>query len=151
VKHPVLIGRHQECDVQIPSRKISRRHCCLAQVNNHLVVRDLGSTNGIRINGVKTIEGNLEAGDELMIGNMRYQFKYGAAPGQDGQDHHAVRAVKPMHAKRSDNEESRDDPMPLPDMTLDKPAPQGKPAVPRQLPLEVPDQIELVPLDPPPS
>ena len=69
----VLIGRHQECDVQIPSRKISRRHCCLAQVNDHLVVRDLCSTNGVRINGVRVLEGNLNAGDELTIGNFRFQ------------------------------------------------------------------------------
>src|SRR5687768_8812719 len=26
----LLLGRHQECDVQIPSRKISRKHCCIA-------------------------------------------------------------------------------------------------------------------------
>ena len=67
----VLIGRHQECDIQIPSRKISRRHCCVAQVNNHLAVRDLGSTNGVRVNGVKVVEGSLQPGDELMIGNMQ--------------------------------------------------------------------------------
>lgn len=74
----VLIGRHQECDIQIPSRKISRRHCCLAQVNKHLVVRDLGSTNGIRINGVKVEEGNLHEGDELTVGNFRYKVQFHA-------------------------------------------------------------------------
>src|SRR5215218_6157642 len=73
-KQILLVGRHQECDIQIPSRKISRRHCCLAQVGDHLVVRDLGSTNGVRINGVKVVEGNLQLGDELMIGNVRYQL-----------------------------------------------------------------------------
>ncbi len=26
----LLFGRHPECDIQIDSRKISRRHCCLA-------------------------------------------------------------------------------------------------------------------------
>ena len=77
----VLIGRHQECDIQIPSRKISRRHCCLAQVGDHLVVRDLGSTNGVRINGIKVVEGNLQTGDELMIGNVSYQLKWGDEPG----------------------------------------------------------------------
>src|SRR6266852_9915717 len=41
----LLLGRHPECDVQIDSRKISRRHCCIAQVSDYLVVRDLGSTN----------------------------------------------------------------------------------------------------------
>src|SRR5579872_1907583 len=44
----LLLGRHPECDIQIDSRKISRRHCCIAQVDDFLVVRDLGSTNGVR-------------------------------------------------------------------------------------------------------
>jgi pSer/pThr/pTyr-binding forkhead associated (FHA) protein len=43
-KPVLLLGRHPECDIQIDSRKISRRHCCIAQVEDHLVVRDLGST-----------------------------------------------------------------------------------------------------------
>src|SRR5450432_2700633 len=76
-KSIVLIGRHQECDIQIPSRKISRRHCCIALITDHLVIRDLGSTNGIRINGIKVVEGNLQADDELTIGNMRYQVSWG--------------------------------------------------------------------------
>jgi hypothetical protein len=74
----VLIGRHQECDYQIPSRKISRRHCCIALVADHLVVRDLGSTNGIRINGIKVVEGNLQPNDELTIGNLKYHLKWAA-------------------------------------------------------------------------
>jgi pSer/pThr/pTyr-binding forkhead associated (FHA) protein len=56
----LLLGRHQECDIQLSSRKISRRHCCIAQVNDHLIIRDLCSTNGIRINGVRVLEGNLK-------------------------------------------------------------------------------------------
>src|SRR5262245_28468106 len=77
----MLIGRHQECDIQIPSRKISRRQCCIAQVDDYLVVRDLSSTNGIRINGMRVNEGQLKAGDELTIGNYRYevQWEVGAA------------------------------------------------------------------------
>jgi hypothetical protein len=73
----MLIGRHQECDIQIPSRKISRKHCCIAQVEDHFVVRDLCSTNGIRINGNRVNEGALKAGDELTIGSFRYQVSFG--------------------------------------------------------------------------
>ena len=69
----LLFGRHAECDVQLNSKKVSRRHCCLAQVNDYLVVRDLGSTNGVKINGQKVAEGRLRPGDELEIGNFRYQ------------------------------------------------------------------------------
>ncbi|MBX9679471.1 MAG: FHA domain-containing protein [Gemmataceae bacterium] len=71
----LLLGRHQECDVQIPSRKISRRHCCIAQVDQHLVIRDLFSTNGIRINGTKLSEGILRDGDEVTIGNFDYRVE----------------------------------------------------------------------------
>lgn len=74
----MLFGRTDECDIQIHSRKISRRHCCIAQVSDYLVVKDLGSTNGIRINGVKVLEGKLKAGDELTIGNHRYQVRWEA-------------------------------------------------------------------------
>src|SRR5437660_8677575 len=76
----LLLGRHPECDVQIDSRKISRRHCCIAQVNDYLVVRDLDSTNGIRINGVRVVEGKLRNGDEVTIGNHRYQVTWDDAP-----------------------------------------------------------------------
>ena len=69
----LLFGRHQECDVQLNSKKVSRRHCCIVQVGEDLVVRDLGSTNGVRINGERVVEGVLVPGDELLIGNFRYQ------------------------------------------------------------------------------
>jgi len=72
-KPVLLFGRHAECDVQLNSKKVSRRHCCLAQVNDYLVIRDLSSTNGVKINGQRVTEGRLRPGDELEIGNFRYQ------------------------------------------------------------------------------
>jgi len=75
----LLIGRHPEADIQIGSRKISRLHCCIAQVSNYLVIRDLGSTNGIRINGERKNEGRLDAGDELTIGNHQYVVQWDGA------------------------------------------------------------------------
>jgi pSer/pThr/pTyr-binding forkhead associated (FHA) protein len=74
VDKPILLfGRHEECDVQLNSKKVSRRHCVVAQVNNYLVIRDLGSTNGVRINGKRVAEGKLQTGDELQVGNFKYQ------------------------------------------------------------------------------
>jgi pSer/pThr/pTyr-binding forkhead associated (FHA) protein len=75
----ILMGRHEECDVQLNSKKVSRRHCCVAQVNDYLIVRDLGSTNGVRINGQRVLEGRLKAGDELTVGNFRYQIFFDRA------------------------------------------------------------------------
>lgn len=116
----VLVGRHQECDIQIPSRKISRRHCCIAQVDDHLVVRDLCSTNGIRINGVRVHEGLLRPGDELTIGNFRYQVNWGTNPGAPMIPPPAVAVpVKPREyaalvaAQERDGLESCEEPIPL--------------------------------------
>src|SRR5262245_49053000 len=75
----VLIRRHSDFDVQVESRKVSRRHCCVAQVDDHLVVRDLESTNGIRVNGTPVVEGRLDNGDELTIGNVRYKVTWDQA------------------------------------------------------------------------
>src|SRR4051794_15580570 len=114
----LLLGRHPECDIQIESRKISRRHCCIAHVNDYLVIRDLGSTNGIRINGVRILEGRLSEGDELTIGNHRYQLRWDVVPAQ--QPPLPPRAKETFRASLSgDNAEdaileSSDQPIPLP-------------------------------------
>jgi predicted component of type VI protein secretion system len=76
----LLIGRHPECDIQIDSRKVSRRHCCIAQVSDYLVVRDLASTNGIRVNGLRVHEAQLHEGDEVTIGSFRYRITWEAVP-----------------------------------------------------------------------
>lgn len=72
----VLIGRHPDCDAVLQtSVKVSRRHCCVAQVNDHFKIRDLGSMNGIRLNGERVREGDLHFDDEVAIGDVRFVFK----------------------------------------------------------------------------
>ena len=44
-----------------------RQHCCMSQDKGEVTVRDLGSTNGIRINGQRVERGRLRPGDELSI------------------------------------------------------------------------------------
>jgi predicted component of type VI protein secretion system len=75
-KAVVLFGRQPDCDVVLKtSRKVSRRHCCVAQINGEVVIRDLGSMNGVRINGeLIRKEGRLRVGDELHIGDVGYRM-----------------------------------------------------------------------------
>src|SRR5262249_37691479 len=85
----VVVGRHPQCDARLDSLRISRHHCCMTQDQNEVVVRDLGSTNGIRINGQRVEVGRLRPGDELSIAHIRYRLDTGqrvrekpwAAPG----------------------------------------------------------------------
>ena len=75
----ILFGRHAGCDVIITcSRKVSRRHCCLAQINNRLVVRDLGSMNGVRVGGVRvTRDAKLKRGETLVVGDVPFELVEG--------------------------------------------------------------------------
>jgi len=71
----VVVGRHPQCDARLDSIRVSRRHCCMTEDNGEVVVRDLGSTNGIRINGQRVESGRLRAGDELSIAHIRYRLE----------------------------------------------------------------------------
>jgi hypothetical protein len=75
----VVVGRHPACDTRLDSLRISRHHCCMTQENGEVVVRDLGSTNGIRINGQRVEIGRLRPGDELSIAHIRYRLENGQA------------------------------------------------------------------------
>ena len=71
----VVVGRHPNCDTQLNSLRVSRHHCCMTRKNDQVVVRDLGSTNGIRINGMRVETGSLRPGDELSIAHIRYRLE----------------------------------------------------------------------------
>jgi predicted component of type VI protein secretion system len=76
LQRPVLlIGRHPECDVRFDLPKISRRHCCVALAYDRVVIRDLGSRNGLRVNGRLVDEAQLQPGDELAIGPVLYRYE----------------------------------------------------------------------------
>lgn len=76
-KAVIFVGRHPECDVVLTSsRKISRRHCCICQVNEKLMLRDLGSMNGVRVNGTRIHkEVTLALYDEIVIGDIQFKLQ----------------------------------------------------------------------------
>src|SRR6516165_7632326 len=76
---PLLVGRHPHCDVRPRSIRVSRRRCCLTELDGVVIVRDLGSTNGTSINGRRVEAGRLRPGDELAIANLRYRLERGPA------------------------------------------------------------------------
>lgn len=73
----IFIGRHPDCDVVITrSRMISRKHCALVQIDNSLIIRDLGSTNGVKVNGERVEkEAHFTSGDTVTIGDIDYTVR----------------------------------------------------------------------------
>jgi transcriptional regulator of acetoin/glycerol metabolism len=67
---PLLIGRDDACAIRLHGKDVSRRHASLHRNEplHELVIRDLGSRNGIRVNGRPVTAARLSAGDVLRLG-----------------------------------------------------------------------------------
>lgn len=71
-----LIGRHPECEIQLDSTKLSRKHAAIERSGESFILEDLGSGNGSFING-KRVETPtaLSNGDRVRLGPIRFRFE----------------------------------------------------------------------------
>jgi hypothetical protein len=65
---PQVIGRDSSCDSTLIGHEVSRRHAELRKAGSLPFIRDLGSRNGIHVNGLKVNESLLELGFVVRIG-----------------------------------------------------------------------------------
>src|SRR5258708_40323673 len=72
----LTVGRRESCDICMPFPNISGLHCELSFRNGYWHIRDLNSTNGIKVNGARVGEKALNPGDEISIGKRRYTIQY---------------------------------------------------------------------------
>jgi len=72
---PVTLGRLPECDIVLNDPNVSRRHAEFRRTADGVVVTDLGSTNGTRVNGVPVREQQLVSGDEITVGSTTVVFE----------------------------------------------------------------------------
>jgi pSer/pThr/pTyr-binding forkhead associated (FHA) protein len=67
------LGRTARADFIVEAALVSRLHCRLsADASDQLVVEDIGSTNGTRVNGRKVNRAVLKNGDRLKVGRMEF-------------------------------------------------------------------------------
>jgi hypothetical protein len=76
----VVIGRAQDADVRIDDDCISRSHCEITSINGTLWVRDLGSTNGVFVNGFRETQSHLMPSDRLALGETGFRVEYELHP-----------------------------------------------------------------------
>lgn len=65
---PVTIGREEGNTIQLNDERVSRFHVKIQEDNQKLVLTDLDSTNGTKVNGESTSLRNLRVGDTIMVG-----------------------------------------------------------------------------------
>jgi pSer/pThr/pTyr-binding forkhead associated (FHA) protein len=71
-----IIGRHLENDIVLNDTNVSRRHAEFVCAAGEVVVRDMGSTNGTKVNGV-VVNGEqlLQHGDVINFGSAQVTFE----------------------------------------------------------------------------
>jgi DNA-binding NtrC family response regulator len=70
----LTIGSSRACDLVIREATVSKKHAELIVTGGRFMVRDLGSTNGTRLNGTDVREAFLKPGDVVELGRSRVRF-----------------------------------------------------------------------------
>lgn len=77
-KSITVVGRSATlCDLVIDHTSISKMHCLLVKTDGLVYMRDLGSTNGTRVNGQRVIRGALLPGDRLSFSSVTFKVHLG--------------------------------------------------------------------------
>ena len=93
LKQRLIIGRRPICDISLQYQNISSQHCELEMQNGYWHIQDLGSSNGIKVNGTRCESKFLFPGDEIWIAKHKYEIVYepaSDAPPPEEEDMFAV-------------------------------------------------------------
>ena len=98
----IVVGRDPTCDITHDHSLLSRRHAEFVSAGELVVVRDLGSRNGVFVNGTKTAEHTLSPGDIVQIGPLRAQYVLDTVPLSIAPDDHDAERTTVRRAVASD-------------------------------------------------
>ncbi|MCA8996047.1 MAG: FHA domain-containing protein [Planctomycetaceae bacterium] len=102
-----LVGRKRGlCDFIVENSSVSKLHCAIAKTDGLLFIRDLGSTNGTKVNGQRVTRGALLPGDELAFAGARYRVHLGPGESPVDGDERTEKLIAPL--KRSENASSNE-------------------------------------------
>jgi len=80
----IIVGRDPACDIsESTDPLLSRRHAAFNAGAREAIVSDLGSRNGILVNGVKMLESVLQSGDVVQIGHLQVRYIDEVGPFRD--------------------------------------------------------------------
>src|SRR5215813_13525456 len=77
VKDLTLVGRREGCDLRLNQKSVSKVHCIISRTDGLLLLRDLGSTNGTRVNGQRVRRAALLPNDLVSIAGHKFRIHFG--------------------------------------------------------------------------
>jgi pSer/pThr/pTyr-binding forkhead associated (FHA) protein len=109
-KDVTLVGRNQDlCDLFLNRNSISKLHCIIVKTDGLLFVRDLGSTNGTKVNGQRILRGALLPGDQLAFANIKFRVHLGPGEPEPRADHTEVMSLSSESLKENLSPETGSD------------------------------------------
>ena len=76
-KDLIIVGRKDDCDLRLEHKSVSKMHCVIVKTDGLLLLRDLGSTNGTRVNGTRVRRAALLPRDQIGIAHFKFEVKLG--------------------------------------------------------------------------
>lgn len=76
LKSALLVGRRESCDIVLRFPNVSGSHCELSLNEGYWFVKDLGSSNGTKVNGTRVTESRIDPGDKLTIARHDFEVSY---------------------------------------------------------------------------
>src|ERR1700736_3952344 len=77
VKDLTIVGRKDDCDLRLEHKSVSKMHCVISKTDGLLLLRDLGSTNGTRVNGQRVRRAALLPNDQVTIAHFKFRVYLG--------------------------------------------------------------------------
>lgn len=76
IRDTLTIGRRESCDICLEFPNVSGLHCELSYRDGYWIIRDLGSTNGFKVNGVRCSKKLLHPKDTITIAKRNYLIDF---------------------------------------------------------------------------
>ncbi len=86
IREVLTIGRRDSCDICLRLPNVSGVHCELSFQEGFWLIRDMGSTNGIKVNGIRVPKKVLHPGEKITIAKKTYTIEYDPPAGARAQD-----------------------------------------------------------------
>jgi pSer/pThr/pTyr-binding forkhead associated (FHA) protein len=127
IKDLTVVGRKEDCDLRLDHKSVSKMHCVIVKTDGLLLLRDLGSTNGTRVNGQRVRRAALLPNDQVGFASFKFKVMFGpdeklAVPAAEHTQHLDAKEVAAIMAHGKGQDSSFDVPVlpvqvnPLPDV-----------------------------------
>ena len=104
----LLVGRRSSCDIKLDFQNVSSHHCELELKDGYWHIRDLGSSNGIKVNGERCPSKCLMPDDQVTIAKHTFKIDYmlsgdAAPPEEEGTFSRSLMEKAGLEVERSRN------------------------------------------------